>query len=239
LRNWILQIGGIAVIVSAFSLLFMILESPIVDPLFSIADDLSEMGVSGVFLYALLFAILATFMIPSSLMKLLAGAVFGFGWGSLAGWLGSMIGAIIPFIIAKHWLSDWAKNKINQFPTVEAIEQAVIQQGIKTVVLLRLSLILPYNLLNYILGPTRLKTSDYLIGNVATIGPSILYAWWGSQLASVAKIASGGDEREGLWWIAMIISLLLTIWLIMQTRKLAITHLEEQKVPFGTIFESE
>ena len=198
------------------------------------------MVVNGVFLYALLFAFLATFMIPSSLMKLLAGAVFGFGWGSLAGWLGSMIGAIIPFILTKYWLSEWAKNKINQFPQAQAIEQAVIDQGVKTVVLLRLSLILPYNVLNYILGPTRLKTRDYLIGNFATIGPSILYAWWGSQLVSVAKLASGETgERGELWWGSMIVSLLFTIWLIIHTRQLASSHLEEQKIITGATIESE
>jgi uncharacterized membrane protein YdjX (TVP38/TMEM64 family) len=85
---------------------------------------------------------------------------------------------------------------------------------------------LPYNILNYVLGATELKQRDYVIGNIATIGPSLVYAWWGSQMSNVAEVATG-VEKDLLWWVVMLGSIIITAVFIIHTRKLTMQHLEQ------------
>ena len=188
-------------------------------------DGLGGGGLASAALFALAFVILATLMVPSSMMKLLAGAILGFGWGTMAAWIGSMIGAIPGFLIGRHLMAErWGRYTENN-ERLRALELAVTDNGIRTMVIVRLSLLLPYNVLNYTLGATRLSKKDYLIGNIATIGPSLIYVWWGSQLSALAD-AGSAVEKDMMWWTVMLFSLVLTIWFIIQTGRLTKGHLE-------------
>jgi uncharacterized membrane protein YdjX (TVP38/TMEM64 family) len=183
-------------------------------------------GFVSALLFAMAFAILATFMVPSSMMKLLMGAVLGFGWGTMAAWIGSMLGAIPGFIIGRHIMAKKWQNYSEDKALFKAVENSIVENGIRTIIIVRLSLILPYNVLNYVLGATELKPRDYIIGNIATIGPSLVYAWWGSQMSNVAEVATG-VEKGLLWWVVMLGSVIITAVFIIHTRKLTMKHLEQ------------
>ena len=90
----------------------------------------------------------------------------------------------------------------------------------ETVALARVSLIIPYGILNYAFGATEIKLKDYIIGNFAMIVPSVMYVWWGSQ----TRIIAGAIEtkEKGLsYTISIILSFILTIWLVVRSRKIS------------------
>ncbi len=61
---------------------------------------------------------------------------------------------------------------------------------------------------------------DYIIGNFAMIVPSIMYAWWGSQTRVIAG-AIETKEKGVSYTISILISFLLTIWLVIRSKKIS------------------
>lgn len=205
--KWKYGLGAVSVYLG-YTVVFM----PVVLLLSKLASPLGEMGLEGILIYSGLFVILATLMVPSSLMKLVAGALFGFAGGALAGVLGAYVGALVPFyIVRKFGGRKLIERKLHE-PKWRAVDAATTENGLMLTVLIRLSLVLPYNFSNYILGATDIKDRDYALGNVATIFPTLLYAWWGAAIGNMADIIAGlGPDKNAMWWVTMATSALVTI----------------------------
>ena len=131
-----------------------------------------------------------------------------------------MVAAIIPFLLAKRWLNPFAQKLLDNNTKLKGLEKAITSDKWKTVALTRVSLIIPYGILNYAFGATEIKLKDYFIGNFAMIVPSVMYVWWGSQ----TRIIAGAIEtkEKGLsYTISIILSFILTIWLVVRSRKIS------------------
>jgi uncharacterized membrane protein YdjX (TVP38/TMEM64 family) len=180
----------------------------------------TDSGIKGITVFILLYIVFGVLVIPASFHKYLSGILFGFSLGVFIAWLGSMIAAIIPFLLAKKWLNPFAQKLLKENPKLMGLENAIITDKWKTVALTRVSLIIPYGLLNYAFGATEIKLKHYLIGNLAMIVPSIMYVWWGSQTRIIAG-AIETKEKGPSYTISLIISFLLTIWLVIRSHKIS------------------
>ena len=89
----------------------------------------------------------------------------------------------------------------------------------KTVALTRVSLVIPYGVLNYSYGATELKFKDYIIGNFAMIVPAIMYAWWGSQTVIIGGVLKS-EEKNSFDILIIIFSILITIAMIAKGKKI-------------------
>ena len=208
----LIVIGGIILSMS----ITQILLSQIIEQMSWFTDS----GIKGITVFILLYIVFGVLVIPASFHKYLSGILFGFSLGVFIAWLGSMIAAIIPFLLAKKWLNPFAQKLLKQNPKLMGLENAIITDKWKTVALTRVSLIIPYGLLNYAFGATEIKLKHYLIGNLAMIVPSIMYVWWGSQTRIIAG-AIETKEKGPSYTISLIISFLLTIWLVIRSHKIS------------------
>jgi len=182
----------------------------------------TDSGIIGILVFILMYVIFGILVIPASFHKYLSGILFGFSLGVLIAWIGSMVAAIIPFLLAKKWFNPFAQKLLDKNPKLKGIENAISSDKWKTVALSRVSLIIPYGVLNYAFGATELKMKDYIIGNFAMIVPSIMYAWWGSQTRVIAGAIE--TKEKGLsYTISILISFLLTIWLVIRSKKISNT----------------
>ena len=204
--------SGIFIVIGGI-LLSMTLTRILLNPLIEQISWFNNSGSFGIALFLLLYIILGILVIPASFHKYLSGIIFGFSLGVLIAWIGSMLAAIIPFLLAKRWLKPYAEKLLEKNPKLIGIEKAIVTDKWKTVALTRVSLVIPYGILNYAFGATDINLKDYLIGNTAMILPAIMYAWWGSQTRVIAGAIETG-ERGSSYTISLIISLGLTIWLI-------------------------
>ena len=208
----LIVIGGIILSMS----ITQILLSQIIEQMSWFTDS----GIKGITVFILLYIVFGVLVIPASFHKYLSGILFGFSLGVFVAWLGSMIAAIIPFLLAKKWLNPFAQKLLKQNPKLMGLENAIITDKWKTVALTRVSLIIPYGLLNYAFGATEIKLKHYLIGNLAMIVPSIMYVWWGSQTRIIAGVIET-KEKGPSYTISLIISFLLTIWLVIRSHKIS------------------
>ncbi len=214
----IISSGAAFVIVGI--ILSMTLTQLIIDQVIQQISWFSDSGFKGQIAFIGLYIIFGILVIPASFHKYLSGILFGFTFGLLIAWIGGMIAAIIPFLLGKKWLNPYAKKLLNKNPKLRGLEKAIIADKWRTVALSRVSLVIPYGVLNYAFGATDIRLRDYLIGNFAMIVPSIMYAWWGSQTRIIAGAIETQDKGIS-YVISIVISIILTFWLVIRSTSIS------------------
>ena len=212
-------ITGIAITIS----LTQVLISFFLDYLTWFSDN----ELYGMIIFVLLYIIFGIIALPASFHKYLAGVIYGFGPGILIAYIGSMLGAIAPFLLGKKWMNPYARKALSKYPTLGGLEQEIVDKGTNVVALTRISLVIPYGVLNYAYGATEVKFRDYLLGNLAMIVPSIMYAWWGSQTI----ITSNGIEttaKTPFDVLIVVLSIIITIFMIIKGKQIT-DNLERQQ----------
>jgi len=208
-------IGGIAFTIY--------LTQTILAPLIEKATWFPENGGLGIVTWLLLYVLLALLAAPASLHKFVSGVLFGFWAGWVIAFVGACLGAILPFWLTKKYLHDWVDKKMKGKPTLRALKKAVGKDGLKCVFLTRVSLVIPYPVLNYGFGLTDVTWRDYLLGSAGMIVPSALYAYWGSKAADISVAMNQG--RDWTYWTALVSSIILTIWIIAYLRRITLAHI--------------
>jgi uncharacterized membrane protein YdjX (TVP38/TMEM64 family) len=181
------------------------------------------MGNAGKVAFILLYALATIAFIPASLLSLAAGAVFGIVQGSILVFIGATIGETAAFLIARHAARGAVERRIAQDARFESLDRAIAAEGSKIVLLLRLSPLIPFNLLNYALGLTRIRLRDFLLASLGILPGVVLYVYAGFVIGDVAAIVSGVElpETRGnylLLAIGLIASVLVVGWLAVMAR---------------------
>lgn len=168
-------------------------------------------GVWGPALFVAGYAVATVALVPGSLLTLAAGAVFGVAAGTAYVFVGAVLGATLAFLIARHGARGVVERRIRGDARFERIDAAVARDGRKIVLLLRLSPLLPFNLLNYALGLTRVRLRDYLIASLGMLPGTLLYVYSGRVAGDVASVAAGaGLERGRGYYAVLVLGLLAT-----------------------------
>jgi uncharacterized membrane protein YdjX (TVP38/TMEM64 family) len=194
----------------------------------------SSNALYGMIIFILLYVVFGIIALPASFHKYLAGVIYGFGPGILVAYIGSMLGAIAPFLLGKKWMNPYARKALSKYPTLDGLEQEIVDKGTNVVALTRINLVIPYGVLNYAYGATEVKFRDYLIGNLGMIVPSIMYAWWGSQTI----VTSNGIEttaKTPFDLVIVVLSIIITVFMIVKGKQI-MDNLERQQTE-GSIIE--
>jgi membrane protein DedA with SNARE-associated domain len=123
----------------------------------------------------LVYFISAVLFIPASILTLGAGFVFasafGLGGGIILGtlsvFIGASLGAIASFLLGRYLLRDFVHRLTKKYTIFEALDVSLQQNGLKIFLLLRLSPIIPFNVINYIGGVSAASFRDYVLATQA------------------------------------------------------------------------
>ena len=150
--------------------------------------------------------------VPGSVLSLAAGAIFGLSKGVAYVLTAATIGASLAFLVTRYGARSAIEQRLAGNQRFSAIDRAIGEQGLKIVVLLRLSPVFPFNLLNYALGLTKVRFVDYLIASVAMLPGTLLYTYYGKLAGDVTRLASGAaPERGGEYYAVLVLGLAATI----------------------------
>ena len=109
-----------------------------------------------------------------------------------------------------------------------SIDRAVEREGFKIVLLLRLSPVFPFNLLNYALGLTKVRVRDYVAACVGMIPGTLLYVYYGRLAGDVAALAAGASADRGAeYWTVLIVGLVATLAVTTVVTRIARAALQE------------
>jgi uncharacterized membrane protein YdjX (TVP38/TMEM64 family) len=155
------------------------------------------LGAWGPIVFILAYAIACVAFVPASLLTLGAGALFGVVKGTVFVLIGATLGATGAFLIARYVARDWIAERVQRDPRFAAIDTAIAKEGRKVVFLLRLSPVIPFNLLNYALGLTQVRVMDFIIASAGMIPGTLLYVYTGNLAKVVAGASSGATPPRG------------------------------------------
>ena len=141
-----------------------------------------------------LYALWVTLLLPGVWASMLAGALYGTAWGSVIVFIGACLGAEAAFLLGRHWLRDWARRRLAAAPKLQAIERAVSREGLRLVLLTRLSPAFPFSLLNLAYGLSTVSLREYSIGLIGILPGTILFCALGALAGDVARF---GDVLAG------------------------------------------
>ena len=189
---------------------------------------INGLGSLGGIAFIGIYIIATVAFLPGSILTLGAGVIFGVILGSLYVFIGATLGATAAFLVGRYLARDWVTNKISDNKKFAAIDKAVGKEGLKIVLLTRLSPIFPFNLLNYALGITGVSLQDYFLGSVGMIPGTIMYVYIGSLAGNLAFIGSESKpDNMILHWVIKIIGLIATIVVTIYVTKIAKKALED------------
>lgn len=135
-------------------------------------------------------------LVPGASLSLIAGLVFGIGWGLLLVLVSATIGATLAFLVARYLVHDRTADMANRYPRFNAATKAVSEEGWKVVALLRLSPLIPFNLQNYFYGITDITLWHYVSATLVGILPgALLYVYLGA--AGKAVLGNRGGSGGG------------------------------------------
>jgi uncharacterized membrane protein YdjX (TVP38/TMEM64 family) len=158
------------------------------------------------------YAIATVALVPASLLTLAAGAIFGLAKGTITVFIGATTGAALAFLVSRHLARETVQRRLADRFRFEAIDRACARQGFRIVLLLRLSPVFPFNLLNYALGLTRVRFIDYLAASIGMLPASFLYVYYGTALGKIAGAAGSGQTDRGIgYWLVLATGLVATV----------------------------
>ena len=192
---------------------------------------INSLGAIGGIVFIGIYIIATLAFLPAALLTLGAGVIFGVTWGSVYVFIGATLGAIAAFLGGRYLAQGWVKEKISSYKKFAIIDKAVSKEGLKIVLLVRLSPLFPFNLLNYAFGITSVSFQDYLIGSLGMIPGTIMYVYFGSLVGDIALI--GSKNQPGniiLHWVIQIMGLIATIAVTVYVTKIAKKALKDENL---------
>jgi uncharacterized membrane protein YdjX (TVP38/TMEM64 family) len=150
--------------------------------------------------------------VPASVLTIAGGALFGVLRGALYAVVGAMLGSATAFLLSRHVARRAVAHWVTTRPRFGTIERAVSAQGLRVVLLLRLSPIVPFNVLNYALGLTTIPLRDFLLASAGMIPGSLMYAYCG-RVAGLALALAGEAQvpRNASYYAFLVAGLVATI----------------------------
>lgn len=161
-------------------------------------------GLVGVLVFSLVYVGATLAFLPGSMLTAGAGFAYGALFGTLIVSPVSTLAATLAFLLARTVARGWVERRIAADPRFARLQRAVSARGFRLILLLRLSPLLPFNLLNYGLGLTGVRTRDYVLASFIGMLPgTILYVYLGSLVTSASALASGDLPSGGPWQTAL------------------------------------
>ena len=164
-----------------------------------------DAGLVGALVYGVGYVVSTVLVLPGSALTLGAGFAWGPVWGVALVSPVSVLASTAAFVLGRTLLRSFAERKVGADARLLALDRAIGERGLEIVILLRLSPVLPFNLLNYGLSLTRVRLRDYVLGSAIGMFPAtVLYVYLGSLVTTGSELASGkgsaGAAGSALYW---------------------------------------
>lgn len=184
---------------------------------------IQDLGVWGPIVFLFVYVMAVVLLVPASAMTLAAGLAFGLAAIPLV-IVAATIGAALAFLLARHFLTGDVKRLIEGRPRPEAIYRAVSDGGWQVVFLLRLSPVMPFSILNYVLGATELRFLPFVCATFVGIIPAVaLYVYVGA----LGKAAIAGTMIGTARWVFLLLGLAATLVAVIYIARTARAELEK------------
>ena len=150
--------------------------------------------------------------IPGSIVLMACGFAFaqamnsvwlGLALGFASAFTGCQLGSISAMIIGRYIFRDQVEKRfIVKYKILIAINKSIEKEGPKLIFMMRLCPIMPFLVLNYLMGVTKITVWQYFIGGFGMIPNTLAYIYFGTALQS---FTNAGKNNWGPFQITMMV----------------------------------
>ena len=151
-------------------------------------------GAWGPVVYVVLHVVLTLVPVPKNLLAGVAGVLFGLGAGIALSWSASVLSAMVTFHLARHLGREAVEDLTGR--RIDSVRRVLREQGVLSVVIARLTPVVPFTVVNYASGVSPVTRRDYLVGTALGVVPG-----------TVAYVALGASAGSDLTTIALAVVL--------------------------------
>ncbi len=138
--------------------------------------------------FAIYVAVTALSLPGAAIMTLAAGALFGLLIGTVLVSFASSIGATLAFLVSRYVLRDSVQSKFGN--RLKEINKGIDKDGAFYLVTLRLVPLLPFFVINLVLGLTKMKVVVfYLASQIGMLAGTVVYVNAGTQLGQIESLS--------------------------------------------------
>lgn len=219
MRRWAKLGGGIAVASLVVDVALMLPVTQWASQLVAWMRDAGAVGVLG---YAVVYMGAAVLLLPGAALTAAAGLVYGPWHGLVLVSPVSVAAAVVAFVLGRTTLRGWIRKRTDTDPRFRAIDRAIGRHGLKLVILLRLSPLFPFSVMNYALGLTSVSLRHYLVGSFVGMLPgTFLYVYIGSLVGDLTALSQHQAGAETAQQVVSLLGLLATITVTVYVTRLA------------------
>jgi uncharacterized membrane protein YdjX (TVP38/TMEM64 family) len=147
-------------------------------------EFISRNYLLSVVLYISAYAATALFLPGALLFSLLGGFLFGVLMATIYINVAAVIGATIAFLLARYLIGTWLQQKYDDI--LEKFNREVRKRGHNYLLTLRIVPLLPFFLVNFLAGLTRVSLKTFLwTTSLGMIPGSLFFTYAGKQLGSI------------------------------------------------------
>ena len=159
----------------------------------AIESWITKLGPWGVLAFVGLFILATSFLLPDTVLCIIAGALFGMFWGVAAVLAGSVLAGAMQFALSHKLLRARIQRTLASRPSLAAIQRAVSRDEFRLQVLLRLTPLNPATI-SYLLGAAGVRFSGFMIALLALTPNLVIEVYFGHVGKHAARLA-GSDAR--------------------------------------------
>ena len=190
------RLGAAAAVLGLLALAFVWRTLPVADALAALADRVRGTGATGMATYGAAYVGAELLALPLAPFTVGAGWAFGALLGAIVIVPATTVGATAAFALTRAFVRDPVRLAEGEGRVARALRLAD-RGGFRLVLLLRLSPLTPFSLLNFAFGATPMRARDFALATfLGTIPSALVYGFLGSLLSRP------GDALPGGPWVA-------------------------------------
>ena len=213
------RIGLVVLALVAAGLIVAFWRLPVLPCVVDFLGCVERAGMWGPVLLCLFYVFFCVLLVPASIPTLAAGFLFGVGIGSLTAIVGSTAGACVAFLVGRTLARRWVARRVAHSRRFAALDTAIGEHGFKIVLLMRLSPVSPFVVLNYMFGLTKVRFWDYAAGSLIGMIPgTVLFVYFGAGLRSLAEVRAfsrgrgpATETERVVFWIGLAVTVVIAI----------------------------
>ena len=189
----------------------------------TVGQWLQDRGPKAAALLFLTHVVAGVFASPTWMFIALAGYLFGFTRGLALGYGAMLTASLAAFFVGRTIARSWVQQRLGDHRRLKALDAAVRSRGFGIVLMSRLSVVLPMNVLNYGYAITGVRAADFALGSVIGLVPMcVLFTLLGTSVDNLTTLANTDiRDRGGAWvlWLGLLIAAIVVLWVARLTTK--------------------
>ncbi|MFG6096411.1 TVP38/TMEM64 family protein [Leptothoe sp. ISB3NOV94-8A] len=142
-----------------------------IDPVW-LQTSLDRAGLWGPIFYIVIYTVATVLILPSTVLNLAGGALFGPWLGSLWTTIGALIAAMVAFGFTRTVGRELVEKRLAGY--WQTLDAEIRHGGMVYIFSIRLLPVIPYGLVNFAAGLTSISWKDYVVGTTLGTLPGVL-----------------------------------------------------------------